>query len=311
LNEIITTKSYPKVSIVTPSYNQGKFIEKTIRSVLCQDYLNLEYILVDGLSSDETIEVIKKYDNCIDVAIIEKDNGQAHALNKGFDLCTGDILAYLNSDDCYINKEVISQVVHYFNHYPDVDVIYGQRKFISENGQFVHFYPYKPFCKTNLYLSDYIPQECTFWRRSIFEKAGFFVDDTLHFAMDYELWLRFLKYDANFFSVSNFFGLFRYYESQKSNSQWHTLGVPEIARVHNIYTDKYISEKEMIDYYYEHFYGANPTIHAQAFNFCYSVWNNFVMHKRNILGQISLDEWVFHKELNIRKKDKVSLEEAS
>lgn len=302
MNEIITTKSYPKVSIVTPSYNQGKFIEKTIRSVLCQDYANLEYIIVDGLSSDETIEVIQKYDSYIDVALIEKDNGQADALNKGFSLCTGDILAYLNSDDCYINKEVISQVVHYFNNHPDVDVIYGQRKFIDENGQFVHLYPYKPFSKSNLYLSDYIPQECTFWRRSIFEKSGFFVDDTLHFAMDYELWLRFLKYDASFSSVSDFFGLFRYYESQKSISQWHTIGVPEIAKIHKIYTDKYISEKEMIDYYYEHFYGANPSTHTQAFNFCHSVWHNFVMHKRNILRQIPIDEWVFHEELNICNK---------
>ena len=302
MNEIITTKSYPKVSIVTPSYNQGRFIEKTIRSVLCQDYPNLEYIVVDGLSSDETIEVIKKYDSYIDVAIIEKDDGQADALNKGFGFCTGDILAYLNSDDCYINKEVISQVVHYFNNHPDIDVIYGQRKFISENGHFVHFYPYKPFSKSNLYLSDYIPQECTFWRRSIFEKSGFFVDDSLHFAMDYELWLRFLKHDASFSSVSNFFGLFRYYESQKSISQWHTMGVPEIAKVHNTYTKKCISEKEMIDYYYEHFYGANPSIHTQAFSFSHSVWHNFVTHKRNILGQKSIDDWVFQEELNSRNK---------
>jgi len=301
LSAITTTKNIPRVSIVTPSYNQGQFIEKTIRSVLCQDYSNLEYIVVDALSNDQTIEILQKYDNYIDIVIVEKDNGQADALNKGFGVCTGDILAYLNSDDCYISKEVISQVVNYFNNYPDIDVVYGQRKFINENGEFVHCYPYKPFSKNNLYLSDYIPQECTFWRRSIFEKSGFFIDDSFHFAMDYELWLRFLKYDANFFSVSDFFGLFRYYDSQKSISQWHTVGLPEIAKVHNIYTDKYIPEKEMVDYYYEHFYGANPSINSQAFDFCHSIWNTFVMHKRNILGQIPIDKWVFQEELTNRR----------
>src|SRR5436853_3600755 len=96
----------PKVSIITPSFNQGSFIEKTILSVLGQDYPNLEYIIVDGDSSDQTPDILRKYESHVDVLIIEKDRGQADASNKGFKQATGRILAYLNSDDCYANHHV-------------------------------------------------------------------------------------------------------------------------------------------------------------------------------------------------------------
>jgi len=292
----------PKVSIVTPSYNQGKFIEKTIRSVICQDYSNLEYIIVDALSKDDTIKIIEKYDKYIDKIIIEKDKGQADALNKGFRIASGEIIAYLNADDCYANKQVISKVVTYFNQYPDVDVIYGQRNSIDENGCFLYCFPYRPFSKENIYISDYIPQECTFWRKNIFEKSGSFIDDSFHFAMDYELWLRFLKDNANFLSVSDIFGLFRYYDAQKSNSQWHTVGLPEIAKLHDIYLGRYIPEEEMIDDYHKHFYGVKPSIHPEVFNFYQGIWNNFVIYKRNLLCHRSIDEWVFQEEPKFLKR---------
>jgi glycosyltransferase involved in cell wall biosynthesis len=282
---------YPKVSIVTPSYNQGKFVEKTILSVICQDYPNLEYIVVDAVSKDETKEILEKYADDIDVIIVEPDKGQTDALNKGFNLCTGDILAYLNSDDCYANDTVVSTAVNYFRENPFIDVVYGQRNCIDEKGKFIYCSPYRPFHKEGLYLSDYIPQECTFWRRGIFEKAGSYVDESFHFAMDYELWLRFLSHDAKFLSVEEFFGLFRSYQQQKSIDLWQTVGLPEIARLHQTYLGRYIPEQEMIDYYQEHFFGVNPSVDISAFKFAQHVWGGYTVHKRDILKTKPIDEW--------------------
>jgi glycosyltransferase involved in cell wall biosynthesis len=281
---------YPKVSIVTPSYNQGKFIERTILSVICQDYPNLEYIVVDAVSKDETKEVLDRYSEHIDVVIIESDTGQANALNKGFKLCTGEVLAYLNSDDCYAAADVISKVVAHFEQNPEMDVVYGQRNSMNEDGYFVYCQPYRPFSKENLYLSDYIPQECTFWRRSIFEKAGPYIDESFNFAMDYELWFRFLKHDAQFLSVEDFFGLFRTYQKQKSIDLWHTLGLPEIARLHRTYLDRYIPEKEMIDYYQEHSFQAHPETQPAAFSFAQHLWGCFTTFKRDLIAA-PLDRW--------------------
>ncbi len=296
MSKIKSSSDRPLVSVVTPSYNQGKYIEKTIRSVLCQDYSSIEYIVVDGLSNDNSRKIIQKYDNYIDISIIEKDHGQSDALNKGFRASSGEIMAYLNADDCYANQDIISKLVKYFEQYPDVDVIYGQRNSIDENGCFLYCLPYRPFSQENIYISDYIPQECTFWRRRIFEKSGSYIDDTFDFAMDYELWLRFLKNDANFLSVKDFFGLFRTYPDQKSISRWRTVGLPEIARLYDMYTNKYIPEQEMIDDYQKHFYGVNPSLDKDLFNFSHQFWSTCVMHKKNLLGQIPIDNWVFQEE---------------
>lgn len=286
--------NYPKVSIVTPSYNQGKFIENTILSVICQDYSNLEYIVVDAVSPDTTQDILDRYQNHINIAIIEPDTGQANALNKGFKRCTGEIMAYLNSDDCYASSDVISKVVAYFDKNPETDVIYGQRNSINEAGFFVYCQPYRPFSKEALYLSDYIPQECVFWRQSIFEKSGSYIDESFHFAMDYELWLRFLKHDAKFLSVEDFFGLFRTYQKQKSIDLWHTLGLPEIARLHNTYLGRYIPEKEMIDYYQEHSFCAHPVAHPEAFSFSQNLWGCFTTFKRDLV-ETPLDRWAIRE----------------
>jgi len=282
---------YPKISIVTPSYNQGRFIEKTILSVICQSYPNVEYIVVDAVSTDETRDVLHKYSDYIDVLIIEPDRGQTDALNKGFGHATGEILAYLNSDDCYASKDTLATVIQYFQNNPDFDVLYGQRNCIDEFGYFIYCPPYRPFSEENLYFSDYIPQECTFWRRNIFEKVGFYVDEDFHFAMDYELWLRFLRQGARFLSVEDFFGLFRSYQQQKSIEQWQSVGLPEIAKLHQRYLEKQIPEKEMIDYYYEHFFKAHPVTCTAGFQFAQNVWNDFIAHKFNCLKVAPLDQW--------------------
>src|SRR5205085_1479691 len=122
----------PRVSIVTASYNQAPFIERTIRSVLCQDYGNLEYIVLDSCSQDGTGAILAKYAPAIDVLIVEKDRGQSDALHRGLQLASGGILAYLNADDCLASAQTISQVVQCFAENPAADVIYGRRNFIDE-----------------------------------------------------------------------------------------------------------------------------------------------------------------------------------
>ncbi|MEZ5010012.1 MAG: glycosyltransferase family 2 protein [Chitinophagales bacterium] len=113
-----------KISIITPSYNQAEFLEDTITSVLHQNYPNLQYIIIDGGSSDGSVEIIKKYENQIDYWISEKDSGQTHAINKGFSKVTGDIICWLNSDDIYFDY-TLSAVANYFNENPDIDILWG------------------------------------------------------------------------------------------------------------------------------------------------------------------------------------------
>jgi glycosyltransferase involved in cell wall biosynthesis len=291
----------PTVSIVTPSYNQGQFIEKTILSVLGQDYSNLQYIIFDGASSDNTPQILRRYSSYIDLVVSKKDNGQSDALNRGFQQCSGEIFAYLNSDDCYANKRVVSTVVKYFQAHPEIDVIYGQRYYIDEKGYFHFCYPTRPFSKESLYLSCYIHQECAFWRRSIYEKAGGFIDDSFRFAMDYELWLRFLKSGAEILAVNDLFGLFRSYDNQKSIAQWQQFGLPEIERVYRQYCDRALPEDEMINAYQEHFYGVNPGENFELYRLAFDLWNSVVTFKRNTLT-LPIDTWGLRADLSQRKK---------
>jgi len=189
------------------------------------------------------VEILRRYQDAIDVMIVEKDKGQADAINRGLRLARGNILAYLNADDCYASPHTISTVVQYFLANPEVDVIYGGRYQIDEQGGFLENYPYRQFSAEVLYRADYIPQEATFWTRRIYARTGSRIDTSFNFALDYELWLRFLKAGARFLSVPDVFGLFRTYEEQKTKALWESVGVPEIARLHAQYLGQAISAR--------------------------------------------------------------------
>lgn len=183
----------PKISIVTPSYNQGEFLEETIESVLSQGYENLEYIIIDGGSTDRSVEIIRKYEKHLTYWVSEKDNGQAHALNKGFAHATGDIYAYLNSDDVYFPK-TFSKVSSLFKVgetkliYSDIANLYdGDRIVVKPKISFDFGVCLNAFMQ--------IPQPASFWcgaRHS--EISGF--DETLHYCPDYDFFLR-LTNDLN------------------------------------------------------------------------------------------------------------------
>ncbi len=247
--------SRPLVSIVTPSFNQGRFIERALRGVLAQDYPHVEYLVVDGLSADETAAVLDRWRGAIDVVLRERDAGQADGLQKGFDRARGEILAYLNADDCYAGPGVVSRAVAYFERHPGVDVVFGRRVVVDEEGRFVSRWPFVRFDAATLRRVDFIPQECCFWRRSVWERAGGYVDRGLDFAIDYDLWLRFLACGGRFLAVGDTFGLFREHGGQKSSARWHELGWPEVQRLHERHGVR-VAEHEMESAFLRHTFGS-------------------------------------------------------
>jgi glycosyltransferase involved in cell wall biosynthesis len=210
-----------RISIITPSYNQVQFIERTILSVLDQNYPNIEYIVMDGGSTDGTVEILKKYSDRI-IWKSEKDEGQSDAINKGLKMATGDIVAYLNSDDTY-EPGAFAKVADFFEKNPEKKWAYGKCKIINENDQEIRkpitFYKnllLKKFSYSKLLSENFISQPATFWKREIHTQEGFF-DESEHFCMDYEFWLRIGK-NSPAGVINAYLANFRYYTNSKSGS---------------------------------------------------------------------------------------------
>lgn len=213
----------PKITIVTPSFNQAKYLESTILSVLGQGYPNLEYIIVDGGSTDGSVDIIRKYEHQLAWWVSEPDKGLYDALQKGFGRSSGDIMAWLNADDMY-HAQSLFTVAEIFNRFTDVKWIMGANTFFDEAGRpFLYDdLPYgQRWSRLRLQLSDggFIQQESVFWRRSLWEKAGGFIDQNYALAADFELWLRFFRHER-LYTTSFMLGGFRFRsENQKSYNQ--------------------------------------------------------------------------------------------
>ncbi len=208
--------SFPKISIVTTSYNQGEFIERTILSVLNQNYPNIEYIIIDGGSNDNSIEIIKKYEKFLSYWVSESDNGQSSALKKGSDKSTGDIMAFLNSDDTYC-PGVLSKIADLFKRNPEVDVIYGVINLIDGYDNILARRDMSGFRFdfSILLFDSSLPQPAVFWRRDIYLKSGG-VDSSFLFSMDKDLWVRFSLSGARFLRVNEVLTNFRLHGSSKT-----------------------------------------------------------------------------------------------
>ncbi len=180
----------PLVSIITPSFNQGAFIEETIKSVLAQDYPEIEHIVIDGGSTDDTIGILKKYEGRLKW-ISEPDEGQTDAIIKGFKMSSGEVLAWLNSDDTYL-PGAISRAVKAFYAAPGAGMVYGKVLFTDTSGKVLGEYPTEPFDRARLATVTFICQPSTFFTRSAFYGAGG-LDKTLNYNMDFDLWLRLSK----------------------------------------------------------------------------------------------------------------------
>ena len=185
-----------KISIITPSLNQAHYLEKTILSVLSQDYPNLEYIIIDGGSTDGSIEVIKKYEHKLAYWISEPDHNMYEAIQKGFEKCTGDIMAWINSDDIYF-PGAFSIVNEIFSGFKEVSWLQGIPAHFDEKGRCVTVFPLRKWSKYDYYTGNYkwIQQEATFWRRDLWKKTEGRVFRTSKIAGDLDLWLHFFRFD--------------------------------------------------------------------------------------------------------------------
>jgi glycosyltransferase involved in cell wall biosynthesis len=202
---------WPRISIVTPSYNQGKFLEATIRSVLLQGYPNLEYIVIDGGSTDGSLEILKKYEKYLCYWHSKQDRGQADAINQGLANTSGEILGWINSDDLYV-RGTFETIVKAFQTHPDYIVVHGNRILINESGAVTGWFCLPPFDpKTHIYN---VCSETAFWRRSAMQQTGL-LNASLQFAMDLEFFGRLYK-QGKFLKLNDYLGYFRCHSEHKS-----------------------------------------------------------------------------------------------
>lgn len=206
--------SLPKISLITPSYNQGQYLEDTLKSVLDQNYPNLEYIVIDGGSQDHSVDIIEKYSSQLTYWISEPDQGQTDALQKGFSKATGDILGWLCSDDI-LQPNTLSEVAQFFGENPDAQIVYGDSLWIDPKGNLIRPRKEHSFSRyILLYSHNFISQPSTFWTRQVYEQVGG-LDSKFDVAMDADLWLRFSEV-TELHHVQKLWSCMRIYPEQKT-----------------------------------------------------------------------------------------------
>jgi GT2 family glycosyltransferase len=233
----------PTISIVTPSYEQGRYLTRTLCSVLDQHYPRLEYIVRDGGSSDETAAVLERFGEALSHWGSEPDGGQADALNRGFAHTSGEIMAYLNSDDLLLPGS-LAYVARYFAGHPDVDVVYGHRVLIDEHDRQIGRWVLPAHDERTLAVRDFVPQETLFWRRSIWERAGGCIDNSLRFAIDWDLLLRMREAGARMVRLPRYLGAFRVHEHQKTARE-QLACLQETELLHKRVLGRAITEEEV------------------------------------------------------------------
>lgn len=214
-------KIWPKISIVTPSYNQGPFIEQTIQSVLSQNYPNLEYVVIDGNSTDESKKIIEKYQKKLTHYESKKDRGQSHAINKGFAKTSGEIMAWLNSDDIY-RPGTLHLVASIFANFPEIEWLTCLPATITAEGQQVYLAQpplyVRSLIRSGMYtrkMLGFVMQEGTFWRRSLWEKSGNKLVE-IPYTMDMKLWQEFARH-ASLHLVEASLAAYRLNPNRKNN----------------------------------------------------------------------------------------------
>ncbi|MEM6820973.1 MAG: glycosyltransferase family 2 protein [Verrucomicrobiota bacterium] len=235
-------------TIVTPTLNQGRYIEQTLNSVISQQNVSVQYIVVDGGSSDETASILERYKSRVSTIISEPDCGQADALRKGFALAEGEIVAYLNSDD-YFLPGTLERIRQLMNEHTDTDLIYGDRIFVDADNNLIRYWKLPVHVDYVMLRWDFIPQEAAFWRRSAMEFVGG-IDKKYQFAMDYDLFARMMKAGKNFKHSDQFFAVFREHAEAKTSVLMNELGMPEMELVRRENSIKILPWDHLIGAFY-------------------------------------------------------------
>ncbi len=214
--------SLPKITIVTPNFNGGKFIEETILSVTGQNYPNLEYILIDGGSTDGSVDIIRKHEKQLSWWVSEQDTGMYNAIQKGFDRGTGEIMGWINSDDI-LQKKSLFAIAGIFLVNKEISWVQGYPNVIDDQSRIVYHRPPR-YSKYAFYLKDYhdgifVQQESTFWRRDLWLSTGGHLSDKFRYAGDFELWMRFFR-NATLYNTRTFLGSFRIHGSGQISKEF-------------------------------------------------------------------------------------------
>ena len=224
-------KKIPLVSIITPSYNQGEFIEDTLLNVKNQDYPNIEHIFVDGGSMDKTLDILKKYEGAYNMRwVSEPDEGQADAIDKGFKMAKGSILTWLNSDDYYLHEQVISKVVCYFELYKSVQVVTGNGYYVNKDRRFLSPIVIKKDLVNLKYMKfgDFILQPSTFFKREVKDKV--LIDKDYTYAFDWLFFLNIFEEKFNVLAVDDFLSAYRLHSKHKTGED-NAKRKKEIAKI--------------------------------------------------------------------------------
>jgi len=229
------------VSVITPSYNQGRFLERTIRSVLAQDYPRIEYLVMDGGSTDGTVALLESFGGRLQF-VSAPDNGAADAINRGFTQVGGEIMAYLNSDD-FLLPGTLAYVTRIFLARPDIDVVYGHRIYVDQDGREIGRCVLPPHDSEVLKWADYLPQETMFWRRRVWDRIGP-IDDRLQYALDWDFILRAQAAGFKFLRAPRFLACFRVHDEQKTSANMH-VGQDEMTKLRRTHLGREPTQKEI------------------------------------------------------------------
>ncbi len=232
----------PSITIVTPSYNQGQYIEETILSVINQDYPNLEYIIIDGGSTDNTVDIIKKYKDRITYWVSEKDSGQSNAINKGFSKATGDIINWINSDDQLV-AGALQGVAKRFRENPDALMVHGRIEYFGETSNYYSKNYTKKDLETRYAAHICMPQPACFYKKQLLDEQGL-LDESLHFSMDTDLFVR-AGLHYKIVQVEDVFARFRLHAASKSVSSFSQKFLTDNAVIFSRVLDTLDAEKEI------------------------------------------------------------------
>ena len=232
-----------KISIITPSYNQGQYLEETIQSVLDQKYPNLEYIIMDGGSTDNSVEIIKKYESQLDHWESKPDGGQSDAINKGFNMATGDILAWLNSDD-YYTPGTLHEISGMFAH-DDLKIVFGECALYNEKSGKTKSSTVFEFAQSHkIEYSDYIIQPSCFWTKKTWELVGN-LDEKLIYTFDWDWYIRAQRAGVQFHPVDKIFSVYRYHDQHKTGTGGDEREL-ELASIYKQYHSELLSQKYLL-----------------------------------------------------------------